>query len=96
MNDLSNEERETHFNMTGDDHGVWLVYSDDPFWIRRLDAIAEFVRNVGHGKEYRLQADQLTLRKGKRQLSAEHKAQLADRMRSLRQTTSSAVAKQAN
>lgn len=90
---MTNEERETHLSMTADDRSIWIVFSDDPVMMRRLDAIAEFVRNVGEGKEYRLRADQLTLRKRKRQLSEAHKAQLADRMRRLRKNTGTAVAK---
>lgn len=81
---MTNEERETHLSMTADDRSIWLVFSDDPYWMRRLDAIAEFVRNVGEGKEYRLRSDQLTLRKGKRQLSEAHKAQLAKRLAAMR------------
>lgn len=90
---MSNEERETCLNMTANDRNVWTVFSDDPVMMRRLDGIAEFVRMVGAGKEYRLRADQITFRKGKRQLSEAHRAQLADRMRQLRGNTVTTVAK---
>lgn len=81
---MTNSERETCLNMTADDHSTWLVFSDDPYWMRRLDSIAEFVRNVGEGKEYRLRADQLTLRRGKRQLSEAQRAKLAKRLAAMR------------
>lgn len=86
-NELSNAERETHLNMTADDRGVWIVFADDPVMMRKFDAIAEFVRFVGGGKEYRLRADQVSFRKGKKQLSEARKAELANRMRSLRRNT---------
>lgn len=81
---MTNEERETHLSMTADDRSIWIVFSDDPVMMRRLDAIAEFVRNVGEGKEYRLRADQLTLRRGKRQLSEAQRAKLAKRLAAMR------------
>ena len=37
---LTVAERETRLSMTGDDHGTWDVFTDDPFWIARLDKIA--------------------------------------------------------
>lgn len=86
-NELSNAERETHLNMTADDRSTWLVFSDDPVMMRRLDTIAEVVRVVGAGKQYKLRADQLSLRKGKKQLSEARRAELADRMRTLRRNT---------
>lgn len=62
---LTNEERETHFNMTGDDHGRWHIFTDDPFWLRRLDKCkgAECIRAVGEGKEYTLPANWLRIQK---------------------------------
>ena len=92
MTDLANSERETHLNMTADNRNEWVVFSDDPVMMRKLDTIAEFVKTVGEGKEYRLRTEQLSFRKGKRELSAERKAQLAERMRSLRRNTVVTVA----
>lgn len=86
-NELSNAERETCFSMMADDRTVWEVFSDDPVMMRKFDAIAEFVGIVGAGKTYRLRADQLSFRKGKKQLSPERKAQLAERMRAMRRNT---------
>lgn len=76
-NELSNAERETRLNMVADDRNVWIVFTDDPVMMRKFDAITEFKRAVGAGKEYRLRADQLSFRRGKKQLSPERKAQLS-------------------
>ena len=64
--ELLPEERETHFNMVGDNHNEFIVFSDDPYWVRRLDKIAVGLA-VGTGKEYRLRADQVLVRAGKPQ-----------------------------
>ena len=64
--ELLPEERETHFNMSGDNHNEFIVFSDDPYWVRRLDKIAEG-KIIGAGKEYRLRADQVLVRAGKPQ-----------------------------
>lgn len=85
-NELSNAERETHLSMMADDRTVWVVFTDDPVMMRKFDAIAEFMEVVGGGKRYKLRADQLSLRKGKKQLSEARRAELADRMRALRRS----------
>lgn len=86
-NELSNAERETHLNMAADDRSAWIVFTDDPVMMRKFDGIAEFIKTIGGGKEYRLRTDQVSFRKGKRQLSETQRAQLADRMRGLRRNT---------
>lgn len=79
MNELQPEERETHFNMTGDDHQQWAVFTDDPYWIRRLDKVA-IGKQVGNGKAYTLRADQVLVRTGKKQLSDEAKTAMGQRL----------------
>ena len=75
--ELQPEERETHLNMTGDDHATWIVYSDDPFWQRRFEKLGiEFVEVAGGGREYRLNADMVLIRKGKRAVSEARREQL--------------------
>lgn len=84
MNDLSNAERETMLNMPADDRSSWIVFSDDHVMMRRLEgANAEFIRNVGAGKEYRLKAEQVLIRKGKRTVSDEQRRKSAERMKLL-------------
>jgi hypothetical protein len=64
---LTPEEQETHFNMTGDNHNEWIVFTDDAFWIARLDKLVKAghvpePRLIGAGKEYKLRADQVVVR----------------------------------
>lgn len=81
-NNLSNEERETHISMTGDNRKEWIVFSDDPVWIRKLDKLATGI-DVGKGREYRLQANQVSLR-NPRKLSEEQRQALAERLNLMR------------
>ena len=85
-NDLSNEERETHLSMTGDNHKEWEIFTDDPYWVRRLDKFAEG-QPVGKGKKYRLQANQVTIRAvpKRRELSDEERQQISERFRAMRE-----------
>lgn len=90
MSNLTLQEQETHLNLTADDRSTWSVYSDDAVMQRKLESIgAKLVRVSadGLGKHYTLRADQITFRKGKRELSPERKAQLAARMRAMRTNT---------
>jgi hypothetical protein len=82
--ELLPEERETHLNMMGDNHDVWVVFTDDPYWIRRFDKVATATRTVGEGKEYRLSVKQITLRAGTKKLSNEEKERRAEHMRHIR------------
>lgn len=58
------KERETAITMTSEDHTRWQVWTDDPYWIRRLDRIAEGKPSAG-GKAYTLRADQVLLRRAR-------------------------------
>jgi len=82
-NILDPSERETHISMAGDDHTQWLVFSDDPFWQRRLDRIAVGAP-AGAGKMYVLRAEQVLLRKGKRLVTDAQRAAMAERARFMR------------
>lgn len=88
---LTQQEQETILSMSAFDRNFWHVYSDDPVMQRRLEGIgAKIVRvaSDGIGKHYQLRADQVLLRKGKRELSEDTKAQLGDRLRAMRETPS--------
>ena len=61
---LTVAERETRLSMTGDDHGTWDVFTDDPFWIARLDKIATAYKVNGEGRWYKLRSDQVVVRVG--------------------------------
>jgi hypothetical protein len=81
--DLTPEERETSIYQSAADRdeGFWHIYSDDHFWMKRLDKIAESSKPTGVGKDYRLRQDQVVLRKAPRELTEEEKLQRQDRFR---------------
>lgn len=79
MNNLSNDERETHLNLVASERDTWICYTDDPVMAARLDKIAVGVTK-GFGKEYTLRADQVVLRKGKRAVSDAQRKSLRDRL----------------
>lgn len=90
---LTLAEMETHLNMSADDRSMWTVSSDDPVMQKRLEAVgATLLKESKNGvtKFYTLRADQVLIRKGKRELSDDTKQQLADRLRTMRETASSA------
>lgn len=60
---LTREEMETHLNRAALDE-AWEVYTDDPKYIRKMQSIgAEFVRDLGYGKVFKLTDEMLILRK---------------------------------
>lgn len=81
--ELSPEERETHLNMTGDNHGEWMLTTDDPYWIRRMEKLGiEPVKALGKWAFlYRLSADNVLVRKGKRYVSEERREALRQNAR---------------
>lgn len=87
--DLLPEERETHLNMTGDDHNGWEVFTDDPYWINRLRKLGiEPFKQVGLGFKFKLSADQVLIRKGKpkRELTDTQREALIQRAKAMRKT----------
>lgn len=86
MIDLTLDEQETHFHITASNRSKVEVYSDDPVWQRKLEKITQPTKVNGRGKFYELNIDQLSLRSGKRQLSDEARARLAERMRNLKKS----------
>ena len=60
---LTKEEMETHLNRTALDE-AWEVYTDDPRFVKKFQALgAEFVRDLGFGKVFKLTDEMLILRK---------------------------------
>jgi hypothetical protein len=85
--DLTLAEQETIIYSNATDRSAWEVCTSDPVWQRRLEALgAQCIRERGATKWYALADGQLLLRKGKRNVSEEQRAQSAARMRSMRQT----------
>lgn len=79
---LSLSEQEIHFSMSGDDPDTWYAYTDYPRWQRKLESVgAELVRDDGIGKHYRLRADQVLIRKGKRVVPEAQRKAAAKRLR---------------
>ncbi len=84
MSNLTLDEMETNINMIAADRSMWEISSDDPVMQRRLEkANAELISEKDGCKFYRMKAEQITFRKGKRQLSTAQRKALADRMRQL-------------
>jgi DNA-binding ferritin-like protein len=83
------ESRETHLSMTGNNHKTWHVFTDDPYWIARLDKVAELVSEAKQGREYRLQANQVIIRVVPKKivLSDEQREELRQRMLRVREST---------
>lgn len=66
MSRLELAEREIAFSQSALDRraGVWHVWTNDPYWFRRLATIgAEVVRDSGASKEYKLAQRMVLLRK---------------------------------
>ncbi len=63
MSKLAKEEMETHVSRMALDK-EWEVYTDDPRYIKKFQSLgAEFVRDLGYGKVFRLDDEMLILRK---------------------------------
>jgi hypothetical protein len=79
MPTLTLDEMETHFNIVASDRSIVEIYSDDPVYQRKLEAVGAFlVREEPDrcGKHYTLPAKQLSLRRPmtKQSFTAEQKA----------------------
>lgn len=87
MANLTLAETETHLNMTADDRNTWHIYSDDQVMQRRIEAAGATLVRVasdGIGKHYTLPANQVTIRKARKPMSDEQRAQQAMRLRAAR------------
>lgn len=82
------EEQETAIVQSADNRSEWVVYTDDPYWIKRLDALkAEVIKEYyGGGKTYRLSDKQITVKKIRKTLSADRKAALAAQLKTARES----------
>ena len=83
ISDLLLEERETHINQTANDRSKWIIYTDDPVWINRLDKMLgndEVTRTAnGIGFLYVVPVSYVRV-KPPRKLSEEHKAKLREQL----------------
>jgi hypothetical protein len=80
MADLTLEERETAIVQNAADRSRWIIYSDDPVMIAKLERLGMpcVVRADGIGREYIVEANQVSFRR-KRVMTAEQKKILGDR-----------------
>lgn len=81
-------EQEVHLNMCGDEPDIWYAFTDYPKWQRHLEQIGATLVRVcsdGIGREYKLRADQVFIRTGKKRFSDAEKAQRGARLRAYRQ-----------
>lgn len=89
-NEIVLDHRETHLNMTADNHGEWEVFTDDPFWIRRMERLGvQPTQKVGEGFKYILRVDQVLIRAGKRAVSDAQRAESSRRMKLLKERMAS-------
>ena len=91
---LSLDETETHLNQLASDRSSWELFTDDSVMIKRLAALGiEPSEAVGVGFRYQLTADQVVIRKGKKQMSDATRQAMAARLQTAR-TTGSKTPKQ--
>ena len=84
IDELILDHRETHINMMACDHTEWEIFSDDPYWMRRLEKLGiKPIEKVGDGYLYKLRSDQVFIRAGKRKISDEQRKKSSERMRLL-------------
>lgn len=89
VSNLTQQEMETHLNMTADDRSLWSIYSDDPVMQRRLESVGAEVTGAakdGIGKFYTLPANQVSFRQPPKPMSEERKAHLATQLQRVRKT----------
>lgn len=82
-------ERETMMNLIASDRTSWEVFTDDPIMIAKFERIgAELIRvdKGGDGKFFKLRADQVVLRTGKRQVTEEQRQSAKENMRKLQES----------
>jgi hypothetical protein len=77
---LKLDELETNINMTGDDRSKWILVSDDPVMINKLNKISIGTKlNNSTAYEYTLDASQISIKK-KRVLTEDQKRKSKERL----------------
>lgn len=86
---LTSEERETLISLCADDRTTAYAFSDDPTMQRKLERAGAVITKVhpSGGKEYRLEARQISIRKiaAKRNMTPEQKANARERMKKMQE-----------
>ncbi len=80
------EETETVLCQQASNRREWNLFTEDPVWQRRLESfgIEPDAELHGGGRTYTLRADQVVIRKGKRETSEAQRAAFAERMAAVR------------
>lgn len=86
MTDLKLDEKETHLNLTANNRGQWVAYTDDDVMKRKLDKIATGKAH-GLGWVYVLDKSQVSLRqrRAKRILTDDERRVIGERLRAARE-----------
>ena len=83
----TNDERETHINLSAADRTKWEIACDDPVMIARIEKAGHKpVRVKGEVKFYEVPYAAVLLRKGKREVSEATRQAMAERLKNLRTT----------
>ena len=86
MADLTNEERETHYNISAANRHIVEVTSDDPVEQRAIEKVGGVAYQVrGDTKYYRLPRNQFSLRNPPKPMPEEKRAALAERLAKMRE-----------
>jgi hypothetical protein len=82
MADLTLEERETAITQSAADRSRWIIYTDDPVMITKLERLGmpAVVRVDGIGREYIVEANQVSFRR-KRIMTEEQKEKRREQAR---------------
>lgn len=81
MADRTLAETETALSQSADNRNEWELFTEDAVWQRRMAAMGVApVRVQGESMWYKLRADQVVIRKGKRAVSPEQAAAFRARM----------------
>ena len=85
------DEQETTFTIDATDRNLVRVYSNDSVFIARLEKVGAKVHRAcaDGGMFYDLHADQWLLRKGRRQMSPEQRAETTARLAAMRKGSAS-------
>jgi len=82
---LSADERETTFSIMASDHKTVTVWSNDPFWQRRLEKLVEPSTVTGESRFYQLDLDNVRFTVGKkREMSDEQRQAAGERLMALK------------
>lgn len=87
---LSLEETETVIQQDASRRNEWNISTEDVVWQRRLESLGiepHYTSADGEYKEYKIDGNQLTIRRKPKPMSEEQKAALAERLSKSRKSS---------